>query len=188
MENVGHCTGVLVAPTMMLTAAHCMVDRRTKRFIGAGQIHALLGYDRGSYTKHAIATGYQLAATYRPGQPGDPFQDIAVLHFDAAVGASAIPLAAEDARPGQAVMLGGYGQDRPEAILADDHCTVTAHTDGAPALLHDCAATSGTSGGPVFARGDDGKWQLVGVNVAAFQDHRGGAAIPASIIRTLLAQ
>ncbi len=192
MAGVGSCTGVLIGPTTMLTAAHCMVDHRAGRMISPGQIHVLLGYDRGAYTKHVIADRYRVPKGYDPEHfNGTSFSDMAVIRFSEPVSATVVPLAEGDAGPGRDIMLGGYGQDRPEAVLADANCFVQSLVQdygGDLVLTHNCAATRGTSGGPVFARGADGSWRLMGLNVTARTDSVGGGAVPASAIRAFLTQ
>lgn len=98
--------------------------------------------------------------SYDPAQTNKTlFSDIAILGFDQLVSANTVLLAESDAGPGRALMLGGYGQDRPEALLADANCIVQSlipDRHGNLVLTHNCAATRGTSGGPVFARGADG--------------------------------
>ena len=192
MTGVGSCTGVLIGPTTMLTAAHCMVDHRVGRFVSPGQVHILLGYDRGQFTTHATVARYHVPPSYDPTQVfGTSFSDVAVLRFDQPISASVVPLAEGDAGPGRALMLGGYGQDRPEVILADANCIVQSlipDRRGNLVLAHTCAATRGTSGGPVFARSGDGTWRLMGLNVTARTEGQGGGAVPASSIRAFLAE
>ncbi len=45
----GSCTAVAISPTEVLTAAHCIFNRRTRRFLLAGSLHVLFGYERGKY-------------------------------------------------------------------------------------------------------------------------------------------
>lgn len=189
MVEVGSCTGVLIAPTVMLTAGHCMFDQRTRHFIRPSQIHVLLGYNQGEYTTHVVVSRYRLADGYIPRLDRKASSaDVAILEFDKPVSASVVPLSEGDAVPGQAIMLGGYAQDRSQVVLADTGCVVRDLVTVGPGELleHDCAATHGTSGGPVFSRGADGRWRVVGVNVAARPDALGGAAIPASFIRSVM--
>jgi protease YdgD len=64
--------------------------------------------------------------------------------------------------------------------MADPACHVrrVAHAAGGGRLLvHDCAGTRGTSGGPLLARHGDG-WMVVGINIAAGRDANLAVAPP----------
>ena len=87
-------------------------------------------------------------------------------------------------------MLGGYGQDRAERIAVDLSCKLLGYgagADGRILLVHDCAGTRGTSGGPLLVEAPGG-WRVAGVQVAGNKNDVGGFAVPAAAIRALLAQ
>src|SRR4051794_41888207 len=55
--NIGaHCTGVLVAPAVVLTAAHCLYNRRTGALLRPVSVHVLFGYERAGYRWHRLGT------------------------------------------------------------------------------------------------------------------------------------
>ncbi len=170
------CTAFLIAPRIALTAAHCLVGRRTGRDVQAQSVHVLTGYSAGRFARHSIA------ASYRRGADG---LDAASVTLAEPIGIDVLPLAPADPAVGTAVMLGGYNQDRAEVIAADIACHVIATQPGR--VFHDCAGTRGTSGAPLLARAADGSWQVVGLQVAGFTERTGGVAIPPSLLRPLSA-
>src|SRR6056297_2725282 len=48
----GFCTATLVAPDLVLIAAHCLVDKRTGRVVTPDRVHFLAGYRTGQYVGH----------------------------------------------------------------------------------------------------------------------------------------
>src|SRR3954466_7003102 len=46
------CSGALIARDKVLTAAHCLFNRATHRFLQPDSLHFLLGYKGGGYRTH----------------------------------------------------------------------------------------------------------------------------------------
>jgi protease YdgD len=155
----------------VLTAAHCLYNRRTGAMLGAGSLHVLFGYRMTEYRSHLRVESYAVGPGYDGARPAESLTaDWARLELAAPAPAAIRPLgrAAELPPAGGLVALAGYNQDRLQILMADTACHVTAIvTVGGRALIaHDCTATRGTSGGPLLARAGDG-WRVVGLNVAA---------------------
>ena len=191
VPGASRCTAFLVDPKTAITAAHCLYSRRLGHFVPAGSVHVLVGYDRGSFTRHAVAASFTTAAGYDPATgPTAGVLDLAVVRLAQPVAAADRTLSLVDGTllPGTPLMLGGYGQDRAEAILAAAACTVQGYAGaGTTAMLaHDCEGTRGTSGAPVLARDAAGAWRVAGVQVAGRMSGAGGSAVPAAAIRPLL--
>ena len=187
VPGVSRCTGFVVARDLVVTAAHCLWSARVGRMARPGRVHVLAGYDRGTFRAHAVARSYRVGEGFDGRSEAGLGGDVAVLALDAPVGGPSLPWAGA-ARPGQAAMLGGYEQDRSEALLADTDCRVMGRVvdaGGRALLQHACAATRGASGAPLLVR-EGGVWAVAGVNVAASVGDVGGLAVPGATARALL--
>ena len=185
------CTAFLVEPGLAVTAAHCLYSRRLGHFVPAGSVHLLLGYDKGGFVWHAAASSYAVAPGYDPAAgPAAGALDVAVVRLPQPVGrpVRTLLLAEGTLAPGTPLMLGGYGQDRAEAVLADVACTVRGYVgpSSAAMLVHDCEGTRGTSGAPLLARDAAGVWRVAGVQATGQSGRAGGTAVPAGVIQDLI--
>lgn len=157
VAGAGQCTATLIAPDLVLTAAHCLVHRVTGAVFRAEGLHFLAGWRMGDFAAHlrgaAVALGDGAAGIER---------DLALIRLrEPAPGTLApLPAARRAVRAGERVSVLGYGRDRAEALSMQADCTVTGRAGAV--LITDCEAVEGVSGAPVLRVGPEGA-EVVGV-------------------------
>lgn len=153
----GMCTGVLIAPDVALTAAHCVYDARGD-LIPARGILFRAGYYRGqSMADRRVAAVYA-----HPNYVDDISGRVsgASMVFDVALLRLAAPISSSEAEPfgifdgtldDLPVTVVSYGNGRSEYLSRQSECAVLRRY-AAGQIVFDCNVTYGSSGAPVFAR------------------------------------
>lgn len=153
LNGTGFCTGALIAPDLVLTAGHCLYDKRSRTRIDHKGIEFLAGWRNG----RAVAYRSVRRAVVHPGYTYDPDltvtrvrNDLALLELDQPIRNTSVTPFGIAGRPrtGDEVGIVSYARDRSEAPSLEELCDVMSRQDGV--LVMTCSVDFGSSGAPIF--------------------------------------
>jgi V8-like Glu-specific endopeptidase len=165
MSDRGFCTGALIGPQLVLTAAHCLYDKTTGVQIRPEDIEFQAGFRNGRAVAYRTVSRAVAHPDYRYAA-GDKLDrvtdDLALLELSQPIRLPSLEPFETGATPveGDAVGVVSYAQYREEAPSIQEACEVLAGRRDT--LILTCSVDFGSSGAPVFSI-QDGVARVVSV-------------------------
>jgi protease YdgD len=178
------CTGTLIAPRRVLTAAQCLFDASRNSWVKPGSIHFLIGQERDKFLRHSIADTFYVPPDFAyklADRPRADMIDPKVIRYNWAI------LTLRDEMPGTPVpilavegldlpslesngefALAGYADDREFVISIHKGCKIAIDASEPGLITHMCD-TLGQSGAPILLL-SQGSAKVIGIHSSRVQE------------------
>lgn len=160
------CTGALIAPRVVLTAAHCLFDPATGARVAPEDMQFLAGWRNGRAAAYRLVRRAVPHPDFVYSGPADTRRvqnDLAVIELQHPIRNTTIEPFPTDHGPSSGAQVGvvSYAHNRSEAPSLQELCEVMARQAGM--LVLSCAVDFGASGSPVFSFEKGGVPRIVSV-------------------------
>ena len=150
--NSGFCTGAVIEPQLVLTAAHCFYDRDSGRRVDTSTVRFLAGWNHGTAQSVRSARRVLIDPEYVHGNDENSARishDLALIELDQPVTSNIRPFDRYYApQIGDVVSVVSYAQDRSEVPSIQEACTIL--NKDVDVLVLTCVVNFGASGSPIF--------------------------------------